>query len=132
MTKTTDFLVTPHKTFFFLFTLCSSYTHQHTSFCICTPIVSFACHIKRHVTVFVKAREIFFYVNKHILRYSSSKYIYTYATNTCMLETQVTIYQFMRNIDDKKVFASNESLIIAYLQNFNKKQSLTSKPLRVP
>ena len=26
----------------------------------------------------------------------------------------------MRNIDDKKNFVSNESLIIAYLQNFNK------------
>ena len=26
-----------------------------------------------------------------------------------MLNTQVTIYQFMRNTDDKKEFASNES-----------------------
>ena len=28
--------------------------------------------------------------------------IYTYATNTCMLKTQVTIYHFIGNIDDKK------------------------------
>ena len=37
-----------------------------------------------------------------------------------MLKTQVTIYHFIGNIDDKKKFVNNESLIIAYLQNFNK------------
>ena len=50
---------------------------------------------------FFRSEGNFFYAIKYILRYSSLN-IYTYTTNTCMLKTQVTIYHFIGNIDDKK------------------------------
>ena len=56
-------------------------------------VLNFFNHLDENF--FVEAPETFFYVNKYIL-------IYTYATNTCMLKTQVTIYHFTGNIGDKK------------------------------